>query len=68
MLGFALLPMRAAAIALGAFGLIAVMLAATGIHAVVSYAVARRRREIAIRVAVGPHRAAFCNLCLAAWR
>jgi ABC-type lipoprotein release transport system permease subunit len=53
MLGFVLLPMRLAAVALGAFGLLAVMLAATGIHGVVSYAVARRRREIAIRVAVG---------------
>jgi predicted permease len=53
MLGFVLLPMRVAAIALGAFGVLAVMLAATGIHGVVSYAVARRRREIAIRVAVG---------------
>lgn len=53
MLGFVLLPMRVAAIALGAFGVLAVMLAATGIHGVVSYAVARRRREIAIRLAVG---------------
>jgi ABC-type antimicrobial peptide transport system permease subunit len=53
MLGFALLPMRVAAVALGTFGFLAVMLAATGIHGVVSYAVARRRREIAIRVAVG---------------
>jgi predicted permease len=53
MLGFVLLPMRVAAIALGAFGVLAVMLAATGIHGVVSYAVARRRREIVIRIAVG---------------
>jgi ABC-type antimicrobial peptide transport system permease subunit len=53
MLGFVLLPMRVAAVALGAFGVLAVMLAATGIHGVVSYAVARRRREIAIRVAIG---------------
>jgi predicted permease len=53
MLGFVMLPMRAAAISLGAFGMIAVTLAATGIHGVVSYAVARRRREIAIRVAIG---------------
>lgn len=53
MLGFVLLPMRVAAIALGAFGVLAALLAATGIHGVVSYTVARRRREIAIRVAVG---------------
>jgi predicted permease len=64
MLGFVLLPMRAAAIALGAFGLIAVMLAGTGIHGVVSYAVARRRREIAIRVAVGATSRSILQLVL----
>jgi predicted permease len=64
MLGFVLLPMRVAAIALGAFGILAVMLAATGIHGVVSYAVARRRREIAIRVAVGATRRSILQLVL----
>jgi predicted permease len=63
-LGFALLPMRVAAVALGAFGLLAVMLAATGIHGVVAYAVARRRREIAIRVAVGATRRRVLQLVL----
>jgi predicted permease len=53
MLGLAFLPSRAAAIALSAFGLLAILLAATGIHGLVSYAVARRVREIGIRVAVG---------------
>ena len=47
------LPNVVAAMALSAFGLIAVVLAATGIHGVVAYAVARRRREIGIRVAIG---------------
>jgi predicted permease len=57
MLGLAFLPARAAAIALSAFGVLAIMLAATGIYGLVSYAVARRVREIGIRVAVGaqPH-------------
>jgi predicted permease len=57
MLGLAFLPARAAAIALSAFGLLAIMLAATGIYGLVSYAVARRVREIGIRIAVGaqPH-------------
>ncbi|MGE5245407.1 MAG: ADOP family duplicated permease [Betaproteobacteria bacterium] len=53
MLGFALFPTRAAAVALGSFGLIAIVLAATGIHGLVAYAVARRRREIGIRLAIG---------------
>ncbi|MBZ5521712.1 MAG: ABC transporter permease [Acidobacteriia bacterium] len=53
MLGFAFFPMHAAVIALGSFGLLAIMLAITGIHGLVSYSVARREREIGIRVAVG---------------
>jgi ABC-type antimicrobial peptide transport system permease subunit len=53
MMWWAYLPSRAAAIALGVFGLLAVSLAATGLHGLVAYAVSRRSREIAIRVAVG---------------
>jgi predicted permease len=64
MLAFVLLPMRVASIALGAFGLIAVMLAGTGIYGVVSYAVARRRREIAVRVAIGATRRIILRLIL----
>ncbi|HKS83716.1 MAG TPA: ABC transporter permease [Candidatus Acidoferrales bacterium] len=57
MLGFAFFPSRAAAVALSAFGVLAIMLAATSIYGLVSYGVARRVREIGIRVAVGalPH-------------
>ena len=52
-LGSAFLPARAAAVALSAFGVLAIMLAATGIHGLVSYAVSRRTREIGIRMAIG---------------
>jgi predicted permease len=64
MLSFARLPMRAAAVALSAFGLLAVVLAVTGIHGLVSYAVARRAHEIGIRVAIGASPAHVIRLVL----
>jgi macrolide transport system ATP-binding/permease protein len=64
MLGFAFFPIRAAAITLSAFGVLAIMLAVTGIHGLVSYAVARRVREIGIRVAVGARPAQVLRLVL----
>jgi len=53
MVDLAYLPARVASIALGAFGLLALMLAVTGIYGLAAYTVSRRVREIGIRVAVG---------------
>ncbi len=64
MLGFAFFPAHAAAIALSAFGLLAIMLAVTGIHGLVSYAVSRRVREIGIRMAIGARPAQVLRLVL----
>jgi ABC-type antimicrobial peptide transport system permease subunit len=62
MLGLVYLPMRAAAIALGAFGILALMLAVTGIYGLSAYTVSRRSREIGIRMAIGAQQAQVVSL------
>jgi predicted permease len=48
-----LLPQRLAAFTAGAMGLFGLLLAAVGIYGVTAYVAERRRRELAIRVALG---------------
>jgi len=55
-LDLARFPARVATALLGLMGLLAGVLAATGIFGMASYAVARRLRELGIRVALGAHK------------
>jgi ABC-type antimicrobial peptide transport system permease subunit len=51
-----LFPARAATLSLGVMGLLAAMLAVTGIFGMAAYSVSRRTKELGIRVALGARR------------
>ena len=60
-----LFPARAATAALGVMGLLAAMLAVTGVFGMAAYTVSRRMRELGIRVAMGAQSAQLIRSALA---
>jgi hypothetical protein len=63
-LALVLFPARVATVALGVMGLLAALLAVTGVFGMAAYSVSRRLKEFGIRVALGSRRAQLMRAAL----
>jgi predicted permease len=63
-IGVMLFPARMAALLLGFFGAVALVLATIGLYGVVSFAVSRRTREVGIRMSLGADQSAVIRMVL----
>jgi predicted permease len=64
LIGLTLFPQRVAAIAMGTFGLVGLLLAAIGVYGLLAFHVGSRTREIGIRIALGAPVAGVIRLVL----
>jgi predicted permease len=62
--GTTVAPTRIGALVLGAFGVLALLLAAVGLYGVVAHSVSRRTREVGIRIALGAERGQVVKMIL----